>query len=446
MDARETSAPIDREPRPAKTGGFSTARRALAVALVSAAALVAGAAPASAAPGALDHTFNGTGKVLTNLPGLDEEPSSLAIQADGAILVAGYATVGGHSQLAVIRYRRNGSMDPSFGHGGVVETRVGPGSGINAIAIDHAGRIVAAGASFAHGRARIAIVRYRPSGSLDTSFGTDGRVVTPVASGARAFGVAIRPDGRIVVTGSAKVGGRENMLVARYRPDGSIDPSFGNHGIALVRIGPGSVANAVVLQPNGRIVVAGRSGTLGLSATDGRFALARFLPGGTLDPAFGDHGTLTTALTDQGSYAAALALEPDGRIVAAGPSASNTAGSPHFAVARYRPNGTLDPTFSGDGKMVDPIRSENGAFGVAIQSNGRIVVVGDAFISGSQPFVVARYLPAGAIDPSFGDHGHALTRPGGTATAVAIQADGRIVMVGLGGDGGSEFAVNRYLA
>jgi len=295
------------------------------------------------------------------------------------------------------------------------------------------------------------------SGDLDTSFGGDGIVTTDFGSGFdRAEALALQPDGKIVVAGSSWASGNGNFALARYLRTGTLDPTFSGNGTVLTDFGSGhnDVAYAVALQPDGKIVVAGASFVRDLSS-DGVFALARYLRTGTLDPSFGGDGTVLTDFgSSRGDSASALALQPDGKIVVAG--SSSISGGNLSALARYLPNGTLDTSFSGDGKVTTDVGGTNwgSASALALQPNGKIVVAGMSNASGNSDIALARYLPNGTLDTSFSGDGTVLTNFGSgsneEATALAIQPrDGRLVVAGVTwarASGNQDFALARYHA
>ena len=339
-----------------------------------------------------------------------------------------------------------GDLDPSWGGDGKVFTSVyGYFSYSNDVAIQPDGRIVAVG--FTGRRESFAIVRYLPGGRRDLTFGDRGRLMTNFSRGSdSAEGVAIQGNGKIVVAGGA--GGRLNdFAVARYLPAGRLDPAFSGNGKATTDFwprGPDGAA-ATALQSDGRIVVAGRA--CGNSRC--MFALARYRRDGTLDPTFEGDGKVRTSFVG-GAAASDVAIQPDGRIVVAGMS------DDRFALARYEADGTLDDSFGGDGRVKFGFGvAFQGARGVAIQDDGAIVVAGHAsdFTSPSVAeavgFAVARLDVNGAFDPSFGGGTGKVLTPfagyAGSASDVAIQDDGRIVAVGSGGPDPAWFAVARYL-
>ncbi|MDQ3573320.1 MAG: endonuclease/exonuclease/phosphatase family protein [Actinomycetota bacterium] len=368
----------------------------------------------------------------------DGDSEAVAIQADGKIVVAGEAS----DDFAVARYNPDGSLDTTFGGDGLVTTDYsGAGDAGNAVAIQADGRIVVAGSASRGGdNWDFAVARYNPDGSLDTTFGGDGLVTTDYSgAGDTGNAVAIQADGRIVVAGSANRGGANwDFAVARYNPDGSLDISLGFYGLVTTDFGVTEFGEAVAIQADGRIVVAGSA-----IRTNGYrdFAVARYHPDGSLDTTLGSDGMVTTDFGANSDGGQAVAIQADGKIVVAGSASSNT-GSFDFAVARYHPDGSLDTSFGGDGLVT----TVGVGFGqaVAIQADGRIVVAG-----GSGDFHVARYNPDGSLDTTFGSDGLVTTDFGGheLGRAVALQADGRIVVAGIANLGtlDPDFALARYV-
>jgi len=344
----------------------------------------------------------------------------------------------------------SGDLDPSFGDAGTVLTDFGSGSNdyVNALVIQTDGKIVVAGSS----DGAFALARYLPNGALDPSFGSNGTVLTDFGFGSGSedypSALALQPDGKIVVAGYSIAGGSHDFALARYLSNGTLDPSFSGDGTVLTNFGSGStdLAYALVIQTDGKIVVAGSS--------DGAFALARYLPNGALDPSFGSNGTVTTAFDSSVNAAATdLALQPDGKIVVAG--YSDGSGSYDFALARYLPTGALDPSFSGDGKVTTAFGSSTYdiATDLALQLDGKIVVTGfsgPSPASDTQAFALARYLPNGALDISFSGDGKVTTSfASGSydgALALAIQPNGKIVVAGYSGANGISSDITFALA
>ncbi len=229
-----------------------------------------------------------------------------------------------------------------------------------------------------------------PDGSLDPTFSTDGKVTTDFAGGFdEAFAVALQPDGKIVAAGGAVVGSSPfDFALTRYNPDGSLDPTFGTDGKATTDFGGTDEALAMALQPDGKIVAAGQAFTGSSPDFAVDFAVARYNPDGSLDSTFGTGGKVTTDFAGFDA-ARAVALQPNGKIVAAGGSSFD------FAVARYKKHGSLDPSFGPGGKVTtDFASSTDVARAVALQPDGKIVAAGDAATGTSFDFALARYLVA----------------------------------------------------
>ena len=386
--------------------------------------------------GSLDTSFSGDGKQTTDF-GPDDEATGVAIQANGNIVVVGFTESGpGGGDFALARYNPNGSLDPSFSGDGTRRTDFGGDDQANGVALQGDGKIVAVGGGDAGGdNPDFDIARYNSNGSLDTSFSGDGKLTTDFGGLDLANGVALQGGGKIVAVGVSRTGTSRtgSFALARYNPNGSLDPSFSGDGKQTTDFGDDDVATGVAIQSDGKIVVVGGGG----GGDD--FALARYNPNGTLDFTFSGDGKQTTDLGGE-DEANTVALQANGKIIAVGEGEGGNSG---FALARYNPNGTLDTSFSGDGKQTTPFAGHDEAQGVAIQEDGKIVVVGHGF-------AIARYNPNGSLDTSFSGDGKRTTTDfggfGEDATAVAIQDDGKIIVVGsvAGPMLYADFAIARY--
>ena len=338
-----------------------------------------------------------------------------------SIVAAGVAenSPGGAGLFGLARYRSKGSLDSSFGHGGVVTTNFGLGgdSFASAVAVQHNKRIVAVGyaANTSDNAYYWAIARYKSNGSLDPSFGNHGLVVTTFGlTYDFANAVTIQSDGKIVVAGSAGTdNGTQLMAVARYNSNGSLDYTFGTGGMVTTKIGAStlSIGHAVTLNKND-VVVAGYSGA-DFSDTE-PVLVAYNATNGTLDSGFGTHGVESFSLGAGGNYFSAI-IPDNGAIVAAGEDATSNNGD--FLVAKVSSNGSPVGTFGTRGIVsVDFAGATNTASAVVIDSAGDIVVVGESFGSTDQ-VALARLLPGGSLDTRFGTGGKTTTAagPGGSA-------------------------------
>lgn len=415
--------------------------------------------------GSLDGSFGSGGKLTTDFAGGPDTALGVAVQQiDGKIVAAGYAYTASGYDFALARYNPNGTLD-SLGPGGKVTTDFGSPFDLGlAMALQLDGKIVVAGVtclnwdSYSCYDSAFALARYNAEdGSLDPTFGSSGKVITNLVpinldretEVARA--VALQSDGKIVVAGNVWNGSNWDFALVRYNPNGTLDTtSFGN-GTGFVTTdfaGGFDVALSLAVQPSdGKIVAAGFANTGGPSD----FALARYNPDGSLDATFGSSGKVTTDFAGSYDAAGAVALQVDGRIIAAG--YAYTATEYDFALARYNTNGTLDTGFGTGGKVTtDFKRKQDIARGLALQSDGKIVAVGGATVAGfwERDFALARYNPNGTLDTSFNRSGKVTTdfaKGDDFAVSVALQpSDGKIVVAGFASTSGStDFALARYL-
>jgi len=413
------------------------------------------------APGDLDPTFGVGGKVTTLVSPYDWL-YALVLQPDGKLVAAGRAEPGGHFyEFALLRYNADGSLDTTFGSGGIVTTPIGCSfAELRALVQQPDGRLVAAGygnVSAPDGQCLVtnfALARYNADGSLDASFGTNGKVTTGFGDWSDAYALVLQPDGKLVAAGSGW-GFGPGFVLARYNADGSLDTTFGNGGKVRTVIQDPSAqegAYALALQPDGKLVAAGYVEYCPYYCPDHfDWALARYNADGSLDTTFGNGGKVTTSFGGWSNIwqgANALALQADGKIVAAGNIDVNTYSV--LALRRYNPDGSLDATFgdAGTARSYWPLLTNASA--VVIQPDRRLVAAGSGFVSGwGTEFALARYNTNGSLDGTFGNAGVATTasgRPSEWATALALQPDGRLVAGGTGFDGSNRyFALARFV-
>ena len=287
----------------------------------------------------------------------------------------------------------DGDLDPTFGEGGVSTTSIGIQEEANSIALQSDGKIVLAGYSGSD----FAVVRYNSDGSLDTSFDSDGKLTTDFGSSDLGNSVIVQNDGKIIVAGQSYNGSNNDFAVVRYNADGSLDATFGTGGKKRTPIGSGSdVAWSVALQSDGKIVLAGYSS----NGTGSDFAVVRYNSDGSLDTTFDSDGILTSDLGTN-EEARSVVLQSDGKIVAAGYSYNGS--NNDFAVVRYKADGSLDATFGTGGYKTTPIGSgDELATSVVLQSDGKIVVAGYSNNGSNRDFAVVTYLatPGSSNSPS----------------------------------------------
>ncbi len=361
------------------------------------------------ADGATDSTFGANGVALVDVGEGNDQAQAVALQPDGKLVVAGSAVNGLTSDFALVRLNADGSLDGSFGEGGTVTTDFGIGSAVaRSVALQPDGMVVLAGSWDTDSGDVIAMARYTADGALDDDFGTAGKVTTDISAGSdRALAVALQPDGKLVVAGVDSIGPFADFAVVRYNGDGTLDNSFGTDGTVSTDLGSGSGtgsdwAYAVAIQPDGRIVAAG----YGEVANNFNFAAVRYLTDGTLDNSFSGDGRVSTSFNVGTDAAHSMALQADGRIVLAG--ASSTSFLFNFALLRYNADGTLDDTFGVGGKVVTPLAAlYDEAYAVAIQPDGKILAAGYAYNGSDNDIAVVRYLNdlnVGLLDLSVPDN------------------------------------------
>ena len=368
--------------------------------------------------GSLDQSFGTGGKVVTDIAGTQVEVYALALQADGKILVGG-TTIGASANtdgnqgynFALVRFNTNGTIDTSFGVGGIASTDYSGGTTnddkIYALAVQSDGKIVAAGYARAGDFVNFAMARYNANGTIDTAFGTGGKVSTALSNGTDVIrAVRLQPDGKIVAVGYAVTASGFDFALARYNSNGSLDATFGTNGLVFTDFGNAAddSAYAAVLQPDGKIV-AGGSGRMP-GSTSGDFALARYNADGSLDSSFGAGGKTSINFFGLADRIHALVLQTNGKIAAAGYSTMSTSGFSHtdFALARFNANGTIDSGFGAGGKtttsFVNAIADDR-AFGLVLQADGKLVAAG---FGSTQPntssrLALARYIGDAPLVP-----------------------------------------------
>lgn len=335
--------------------------------------------------GALDPEFSDDGKALIYPTGYGDRAYAVVMQPDGAFLVGGQANAE-FGDFALIRLRPDGSLDKTFGGDGIVMTGLGrPDDVIMDLALQPDGRIVAVGRTRTGDDADVALTRYNTDGTLDASFSDDGIEVTQVGTdqmaGAR---VTLLPDGKILAL-AQRNGAPPTMILLRYNADGSLDTTFDGDGIAIPDIGPkGGIPNDIMVLPNGKILLAG---TFGMGDA---FGIARVNADGTIDRTFGVDGRALTPQYVNG--VTAMARQPDGGILLAG---RHYAGADTtFSVTRFRASGNLDTRFGAGGVMVASVGIQPVPHAMALDAEGKIVLGGAQYQGSiSSDFTLVRFTP-----------------------------------------------------
>ena len=359
--------------------------------------------------GTADTSFGLNGVVTTTISAGADTIRAMVLQPDGALVTTGSSG----SKVAVARYvSPTGALDPGFGAGGVVTTTIGASAAPQAVALDSLGRIVVAGTANGH----FFVARYTTAGALDTTFNSVGTATASIGASDWGQGVAVQTDNKIIVAGYSDLGPSENYALLRFNISGTLDTTFNVTGKVNTDIGSNTndQAHALAIQPDGKIVVAGFSTSGGQS-----FATLRYNANGSLDTSFGVSGRITTTVGAV-NEAHALAIQPTGKIVVAGDTGSG--GNVNFALVRYTKNGALDTTFNSGGAIPGIVTtdlaggSDDLLYGLAIQPDNQIVVAGSIDQGGASAVdvAIARY-DSPVAPPSVTDFGktlledHALT-------------------------------------
>ncbi|MEZ5012725.1 MAG: T9SS type A sorting domain-containing protein [Chitinophagales bacterium] len=404
--------------------------------------------------GTLDPSFGTGGIVITDFEYASDVAYSMALQDDGKMVVVGFSNLGPalRKDITMVRYDADGVLDPSFGDGGKVITDIG---GLEEsdfaydVAIQNDGKIVVTGTTIPDGGYKILVVRYNSDGSLDPTFGSGGYMETDFG-GMEEIGqsVKILDDGKIIVGGFRNDGLKRNFALIKLNTDGTLDDSFGTGGKVYTSFAGDRHDSGydVEIDNEGRIVLAGYS-YVGTSS-DFQFALARYMPDGSLDATFDGDGKL---LTDAGllvGQAYAMVLQPDNKIVVGGYGYYGFIAD--FAVVRYNQDGTLDPTFGVGGITHTDFGSnkDDWGFALCLQPDGKILLAGAAFDGSHNNVAIARYRVNGFLDPAFGGSGMVVTPIGPAsegAFSILMQPDDRILISGYTFQlGANDFLTARY--
>jgi uncharacterized delta-60 repeat protein len=426
----------------------------LALMLLVAAPLAAGN------PGDLDPTFGTAGVVVTQVGTVFSGAAAALLQPDGKLVAVGVS--GTPLNITVVRYNPDGTLDPGFGVKGVAVTLVGKdGSGASAAVLQPDGKIIVAGqtqqVSIQGINGPLGLLRYMPDGSLDGSFGTGGIVIFPASNGGQfsqyfdVSSIVLEPDGKSVVSGTSSFGtsGIQRAELIRFNVDGSLDSSFGNGGVALLDPAMGGVAT---VQPDGKILVAGT--TCGSSCGPPRYVVSRVDTSGALDPTFGVGGITPVPISAPPEFPVFytypindIVLQPDGKLLI---SSRGTVLQDVLVATRLNPDGSVDDQFAGGKGVVmaigdtlpagfnDPFANVTTAIG--LQSDGKVILVGNPWdrTTAAFHFGAVRYNADGTLDTTFGDFGIAIGPKGGFNSTLVkggfnstlVQPDDKLVVAG----------------
>lgn len=387
--------------------------------------------------GALDANFGGSGFISSDFGASFDAGYAMALLPDDRIFITGNGNSGTSSDFQLTRFLPNGAPDTSVPPNGITRVPVGTNTDTPyAIAVQPDGKTLLAGNSFMTNN-DFSLIRLNVDGTLDTTFATGGKAILGIGAGEDiARGIALQPDGKILVAGYSNNGSNDDFALVRYLPNGTLDASFGSSGVVTTAIGSGQDRCwAVALRPDGKILLAGHAH----NGTNEDFALVSYLSSGAIDTTFGTGGKLTTVMSTGTDIAHAMKLLPDGRILLGGYAFGTS--NFDYALARYLPDGALDTSFGTSGKVVLQITANaDYIYALGLQNDGRILATGRAYNGSNVDAATVRLLADGNLDASFGTNGVSIANNGGDeyGYGIATQSDGSIIVGGwgyLGNDG-----------
>jgi len=400
--------------------------------------------------GGLDNTFGNDGIVTTAIGENSDLCQDIAVQNDGKILLVGSTNNGVHMDLALVRYKTDGTLDNSFSDDGITTINLGGDVRGTCVVEMPDGKILAGGSQGDQSNRDFIMFKFNSDGSLDMTFGTNGRVVTDFGSSNDiASNILLTPEGKILMTGTVFGSVNKGFSAARYHSDGILDISFDGDGKVSFEIGSEDFCASSVLQPDGKIILFGET----FLSENVDFAAIRCNEDGTLDSNFGVNGKVVTDLGTDNDVGFSLALQEDNKILATGQT--DVGLQRKLAVVRYLEDGSLDNTF-GVGGIASLFLGEL-IYGnsVSIQKDGKVLVAGTTISpsSGDEEISLVRLNTEGSFDNTFGTNGIVNTDIGGESSSdfskcIALQSDSKILVGGTAFFPGtnSEFTLARYLS
>lgn len=386
----------------------------------------------------LDTTF-GTDGIVTATIGSNAKINGLAALPDGSIFTIGTALINNVQNLVLTKYNADGTLNNNFGVNGVVSTLVGTSTVGNAVVVDSNNRILVIGTAVINSQNNILLTRYLSNGSLDLNFGNAGQVIKLLGAGATGKAIVIDLNTNILISGTAIINNQSNLYLIRYNPNGLVDNTLGTNFETTLTGDNGYVINALQIDTNSKIVVAGYAQT-----TNGtNLLLARFEPDGTLDNSFGVNGLVKTEIANYlFSGINSIALNSS-NIVATGFAGNGN--NTNYLTARYNLDGTLDTSFGSnqDGLQINNIGANSQGNAVLVYNNGQIISAGYS----DNKLAVLKYNTNGSLDNSFGINGFLLTSILNNAQANALifqPLDGKVITGGFAVNGQIESVLIKY--
>jgi len=405
--------------------------------------------------GTLDSTFNGVGIVRTDVANHSTDfLYALAIQPDQKILAAGSVNITGHLDFALIRYLSDGSIDSDFGVNGLAQINFNDGDDVcYGIALQPDGKIVLVGTTQLKNLTEFAVARLNTNGTPDSTFGVAGKVISDLGSDYQLPNdVALQTNGKIIAAGRYNYPGfaGSDFAMIRYNTDGEVDSTFGVNGIVLTGIHEEDEVKGIMIQPDGKIVLGGFASI----SAKGDYAMVRYLEDGNVDKDFGIGGKVTTDLagTGRSDYETCVLQDKDGKLVLGGNANYNTIeGLSDLGIVRYDKDGHLDQGFANHGIFILHLGDNSQMQAIVQQPDGKYLFAGKSNAVGAiNQWLLARVTNDGELDTDFGDNGFVVTDMASNyqvANSMLLQNDTRIVVGGWNGDfNNSDFVLARYFA
>jgi uncharacterized delta-60 repeat protein len=391
--------------------------------------------------GSLDQTFATNGTALANG---NYSAKGVKIQADGKIVTCGSKSDANGTDFCVARFNTNGQLDNTFDADGIaIIDFSGKTDEAFDLAIQNDGKIIVVGSANLSTNLDIAIIRLNADGSLDNTFGTNGKVTTNISgtSNDAASKVAIQADGKIIIIGSGGTDLFNANVIARYNADGSLDNTFDTDGkLPGVSFAPGSIntLSDIKILADGKILISGSSSN--------QPAVGKLNANGSFDLTFNTTGKLVINETIFGGNICLIAVQFDGKLVMSYGSGTTS----ELKLLRLETTGTMDASFGTAGKSSINIGANNDyATAITALGNGKIIISGSTYANSSNTdFFVARLTSNGSLDNTFGTNGFTITSvaptEGDRAEAMAIQSDGKIIVAGNKCTGSCNYVLLRY--
>ena len=390
----------------------------------------------------IDSSFGINGVTITDIDSGIDKIYQILLQPDGKIIATGYAETSGTFDFALARFNSDGTLDNTFNGDGKLTTAFGNDKDKSyTMALQPDGKIIAAGSTWTNLNFDFAMARYLQNGNPDSTFGTNGKVIaTPSQFTDACYAICLQPDGKILSAGYSGT----LMAVMRFLTSGITDSTFGINGVVKTEVETNfNKAHAIQLQPDGKIIVAGNAN----NNHDSEFAIVRYLQNGLPDSSFGIAGIVRCDIDTADDIIYNLALQPDGKLIITG--ATQTALNTDFVVARYYPDGTPDSTFNNNGFNIFSFSNDDDEpYSVFIQPDGKIIVAGSSIENNNRRFAVARLSVDGIPDSTFGINGQLVNLIGTNDYCYSAiqQSDNKIVVAGFSNNGSNtDFTLFRIM-